>query len=117
MSIGLAGTSAGDLDEAKNILERVAKGEEPGIIYGTIDVEDLIQAGEGVKFTNIEAMQSKKPATLSKLCYIGSVQRDLFYALMGRKFMRGASLNNRQACIYQRALALAWVEKVEGESN
>lgn len=117
MSIGLSGTSVDDFDEAKNILERVAKGEEAGIIYGHIDTSDVEKAAKELSSTNMQAISKKKPAILSKLCYIGSVQRDMLYALRGRKFMRSASLNNRQACIYHRALSLTWAEKVAEESN
>lgn len=117
MSTGLVATTTDAFEEAKNILDRVAKGEEPGIIYGEIDKDEVTKAKTQMAKVNQQALQSKKPATLNTLCYIGSVYRDLNYALMGRKFLRASSLNNRQACIYQRALALAWAKKVEDESK
>lgn len=110
MSIGLMGTKSSDLEEAKNLLKRAAKGEVPGIEFGNIELEDISKAASTLQEANDEAKKDISGPGLSAVCYAGSVDRDIVYAIAGRKYMRAASLNSRQLILYRRALALGFIE-------
>lgn len=111
MSIGLIGTKASDMEEAKNLLRRAAKGEVPGIEFGNIELEDIRKATRTLQEANDAARMDRSGPGLSAVCYAGSVDRDIVYAIAGRKYMRTSSLNNRQLILYRRALVLGFIEE------
>lgn len=110
MSLGILGITSSSLEEEQNIIQRAAQGETPGITFGVIDDHDLEKAQQAGKQMDSK-WQSKKSSVLVSGCAYGhSLERDINYALAGRKYMRCTSFNNRMACAYNRAQLLAWLE-------
>lgn len=112
MSLGILGTTAGSLEEEKNIIQRAAQGETPGISFGLIDNDDISKAKEAGKQADSKYQSRQHAALISGCVYGHSLERDINYAIAGRKYMRCTSFNNRMACAYARAQLLAWLDAI-----
>lgn len=112
MSLGIVTATADGVEEEKNIIERSAQGETSGIDFGTISLEDVDKAKILIEALDAEYTKTKFSAYISAISAVGSIARDMPYAIAGRKYVRGTSFNNRMGSAYARAVMLGWVEEV-----
>lgn len=111
MSIPVLGDDEKQQEEQKRI-ERIAKGEVPGMKSARYTKEDKSELKQNVSKMKGKADDKMKGTVwVSGLCYALAAQRDAPYSAAGRKYMRTMSLNTRMRIAYMRALAFNWMKE------
>lgn len=100
--------------EEKQRIERIAKGEVPGMKSARYTQEDESKLQGDVGKMNGKAMQKDGGETwASGLIYSLASMRDAPYSAANRKYMRAMALNSRMRIAYMRALMFGTMDARE----
>lgn len=101
MSVPVLGDGSKQDEEQKRV-ERMAKGEVPGLKSSRYTIQDM-----GELMSTVASAGSDKKKQLALLYALAGL-RDAPYSAAGRKYMRVACLNTRYRISYMRALMFAY---------